>query len=170
MKIFIPILIVALAGCKSQEKVIRHAPGKEAITTATTQAGSHALVYRTKADYFKLVPVLMSVDKSQIVSYPDPADMLSGGRYPLPSRLHKGYMLDNRGIGLNVAFLRMTFSEYSKLDKPPTLKELNNLIIDKDPLLELIDCGLKSSFSDPVAQINKLIDSGKLKNSAIILK
>ena len=56
--------------------------------------GPNILVYKTKKDYRKLVPVILSEDKSQIVSYPDPHDIKTGGDHMLPITLHKGYLMD----------------------------------------------------------------------------
>lgn len=120
------------------------------------------LVYKTKANYNNLVPVLLSDDKKVIVSYPHPNDIKTGSGYSLPVLLHDGYLLDNRGIGKNVAFLKMTYEEYGKLEKPLSVNELYNLILDKDPLVELCNCGVKSSYKNLTKQMNELIDSKKL--------
>lgn len=79
-------------------------------------------------------------------------------------------MLDNREIGENVAFLNMTYEEYAKLKEVPTLKELYGLIIDKDPLIELCNCGVKTVFTDQVKQLNELIDNKKLRTICKIIK
>ncbi len=36
------------------------------------------------------------------------------------------------------------------------------MIIDKDPLLEMYDCGNKNKYKDEVMEINTVIDEGKL--------
>lgn len=38
-------------------------------------AGPHILVYKTKADYSKLVPVIFSEDKKTVVSYLSASDL-----------------------------------------------------------------------------------------------
>jgi len=94
----------------------------------------------------------------------------------LPTLLHEGYLLDNRGLGKNVAFVKINYEDYSKLQTVQTLKELNNLIIDKNPLIELYDCGIRPGSIDEINQINqinqinKLIDSKKLRSKAKVIK
>ncbi len=124
--------------------------------------GPHAIVYKTKANYKRLVPVVLSEDKSRIESYPDPHDVKAGGSAMLPTELHKGYLLDNRGIGANTAFLKMTWEKYAALPTVPSTDELYKMIIDKDPFSSICDCGSKRSFKRPAADLNKLIDSKKL--------
>src|SRR5690606_8395697 len=111
-------------------------------------AGSPVLIYKTKADYNNLVPVILSDDKKEIISYSHPNDLKSGNTFLQPLTLHDGYLLDNKGIGKNVAFLKINYEDYSKLSEVPTLKELHALIIDKDPLIELCDCGVKNAFTN----------------------
>jgi hypothetical protein len=134
------------------------------------KSGLHALIYKTKNDYSNLVPVLLSAAKTEIVSYPHPNDLKLGSRYPLPIFLNNGYLLDNRGIGKNVAFLKLTYQEYSELQNPPTLTELYNYIIDKEPLTELCDCGNKSKFTDIEKQLNNLIDKKILRTTCKTIK
>lgn len=132
--------------------------------------GPHAIVYKTKADYSNNVPVLLSDDKSGIVSYPHPMDIKSGNSYPLPTFLHDGYLLDNRGINKNVAFLKITYEQYAKLAHPLSLQEMTDLIIDKDPLIEMCDCGIRSIFIDLTGQLNQLIDTKKLRTTCKTIK
>jgi hypothetical protein len=132
--------------------------------------GPQVLVYKTKADYNDRVPVILSEDKSKIVSYPHPSDVKIGKGYPLPGRLHGGYLLDNRGIGPRVAFLKTTYAEYAQLESAPTLAELYALITDKDPLLELCNCGAKTGFNSTTTQLNQLIDSKKLRTTCKAIK
>ncbi len=67
-------------------------------------AGPPTIVYKTKGDYNKLVPVLLSNDKSEIISYPHPKALMVGGQLALPTILEKGYLLDNRGVGDRIDF------------------------------------------------------------------
>ncbi|MFZ4545729.1 MAG: hypothetical protein ACOYOA_16890 [Saprospiraceae bacterium] len=133
-------------------------------------SGPPVLVYKTKAVYKNYVPVILSSDKQEIVSYPHPSDVKTGKGLLIPTKLHNGYLLDNKGIGKNVAFLKMTYEEYSKLEKLPSLKELFELIIDKDPLLELCDCGSKSAFVNVTKQLNSLIDKKVLRTKCKEIK
>jgi hypothetical protein len=104
------------------------------------------LVYKTKADYTQHVPVTLSDDKTKIIAYPAPKDLYTNGKLAYPTRLSNGYFLDNRGINLNTAFLKMTYTQYSQLKEVPPLKELYQQIIDKDPLTELCNCGNRLQF------------------------
>ena len=162
MRIALLILIIAFCGCKTT-KTQKESSDKQTEFTPQFVPGPQALIYKTKANYNNLVPVTLTDDKTQIVSYPDPTDIVLDNKYPTPTTLNNGYLLDNRGIGSNVAFLKLTYEEYSKLKSVPTLNELQGLIIDKDPLIELCDCGNKKAFSNPVNQINLLIDSNRLR-------
>ncbi len=121
------------------------------------------VVYKTKKDYRNLVPVTLSDDKSKIVSYPDPKDFTSGSHNWLPGLLHKGYLLDNRGINKNVAYIKLTYNQYANLKRTPTIPELYAMIIDKDPLTEYWDCGQRKDYKDRVKKLNKLIDTKKIK-------
>ena len=117
------------------------------------------LVYKTKADYYQYVPVILSEDKIQIVSFPDIKDIYYKGKLAYPTKLNKGYLIDNRGINKNVAFLNLTYENYSRLEKTPSAKKLMSIILDKDPLVELYDCGMRMTYKNPAEEINKFIDS-----------
>ena len=161
--------ILALAACDSGKSLAQNKKGKTLIRPQFT-AGPPTLVYKTRKDYTNHVPVLLSGDKTKIVSYPDPKDFSNPGKYPLPILLKKGYLLDERGIGLNVAYLRLTYKEYAALEKAPSLSEMMNMVIDKDPLTELCNCGNRQIFADVETQLNDLIDSGNLKTSCKVIK
>ncbi|PSK95295.1 hypothetical protein [Taibaiella chishuiensis] len=121
----------------------------------------HVLVYKMRKDYSKQVPVILSADKKEIVSYPDPVDLGSGME---PVKLKGNYWLDNRGIGADVAFLKLTYKQYAALKKAPSEAELKGMILDASPLKELCDCGPKSAFKQaPAQQLNTWITSGKLR-------
>ncbi len=163
MRIIIPILIIAMTACQPHGKIGRKSQGNSSSTP-------HVLVYKTRADYAERVPVLLSDDRTRIIGYPDPKDVMVNGAYPVPTPLNAGYLLDNRGVGVNVAFLKMTYREYSALQRLPSLDELYGMILDKDPLTELLDLGSRTAFTDPVAEINRLIDTGKVRSTASVLK
>jgi len=127
------------------------------------KAGPPTLVYKTKADYSKNVPVILSEDKSNIVSYPHMSDLKYKGEMAYPTQLEKGYLLDNRGISKNVAFISLTYDEYSKLTNVPSADSLYGLIIDNDPLKVLYDCGNRNQWEDPVVRLNEIIKKRKLK-------
>jgi hypothetical protein len=120
------------------------------------------IIYRTRSDYSMYVPVTLSADKSKIVSYPDIKDIYYNGKLSLPTFLANGFLLDNRGIGLQVAFLEYTYEEYSKLSSTPPATDLMSLLMDKDPLIEMYQCGRRSQYTDIEHELNVLITSGKL--------
>ncbi len=130
----------------------------------------HLLVYKTRGDYKNLVPIVLSDDKSKIVSYPDPHDVKAAGNRLLPTPLHKGYLLDNRGINANTAFLNMTWEKYAALPSAPSADELLSMIKDKDPVVMLCDCGKKSAFKHPAEDINRLIDGKKISKACTTIK
>lgn len=149
------ILAVAFAACMGKNNI--------AFTPDFETPAPQALVYKTKGDYANRVPVLLSEDKTEIIAYPHPADLRVGEAFLTPTTLDDGYLLDNKGIGTNVAFLSYTYEEYSKLAEVPTLKELYDKIIDKEPLAELCNCGSKKALTEPEKQLNSLIKGGKLR-------
>jgi len=152
-----------MSGCKSQQQNnSRSVASKPPVKTQFVAALPHIVIYKTANDYGNNVPVLLSDDKTQIVSYPHPTDLFFGENLALPAQLNNGYLLDNRGIAKNVAFLKYTYEEYEKLKDVPTLHELQRNIIDKDPLTELWDCGKKTNFTDLQKQLNDWIDKNLL--------
>ncbi|MCX6351967.1 MAG: hypothetical protein NTX03_08900 [Bacteroidetes bacterium] len=164
MRVILVAFLIGIFSCKSHKKSV---DAKKLEFTPQYVPGPQALVYKTKADYQNLVPVILSDDKLEIISYPDPKDVAMN---PVPTQLNKGYLLDNRGIGINVAYLKLTYPEYANLKALPSLKELYTLIIDKDPLLELCDCGNKTALKKPSLQLNTLIDSKKLRTTCKPIK
>jgi hypothetical protein len=126
--------------------------------------GPPTIIYKTKKDYSKNVPVMLSSDKSRIVSYPAVSDIGANGNYTYPDILIKNYLLDNRGIGPDVAFLSLTYEEYGRLKEIPPLAELYKMIIDKDPLTEMYNCGNRQQYAKGVEDFNKIIKSGSLQN------
>jgi hypothetical protein len=122
--------------------------------------GPKVIIYKTTKDYSKLVPVTLSDDKKSIASYPDIKDIYFNGILAYPTPLHDGFLLDNRGISANVAFIRLTYEEYSKLPETPTPGELMKMIIDNQPLTVMYNCGSRSSFNETENELNAKIDAG----------
>lgn len=149
------IIILVLSACKGANKIT--------FSPDFATPAPPVWVYKTKADYNNLVPVVLSDDKAEIIAYPHPSDLLVGDTYPVPSILNNGYLLDNRGINKNIAFIKLTYQQYAQLKEAPSLKELDSLIIDRDPLTELCNCGNKKALTDPIKQLNRLIDDKKLR-------
>ncbi|MDR2498667.1 MAG: hypothetical protein LBD28_04430 [Tannerellaceae bacterium] len=148
------LFLLLLPACRtSQQASLAPQPS---MNNRYNSAGPPAIVYKTLGNYDENVPVIMNDARTAIVSYPDPTDL---GPYSKPTPLRNGYLLDNRGINQNVAFLRYTYDEYRSLPQPPTLSELLANIIDKYPLAELIRCGYRHQYAKLVDAMNLLIES-----------
>ena len=117
------------------------------------------IIYKTKADYSKQVPVMLSDDKMKILSYPDVSDIRKQGNNVYPVVLSNGFLLDNRGIGPNVAFMDITYDDFLKNLKTPSAEDLFQQILDADPLLEMYQCGNRYQYEEMVAELNQLIES-----------
>lgn len=171
--IFFSMICLATLGCKTQQKSSNKFTDNASTKVAPQPFGAalaHVIIYKTVKDYRNNVPVILSDDKTQIISYPHPTDLFFGENLALPAQLHNGYLLDNRGIHKNVAFLKFTYGEYSKLKDVPALQELQRNIIDKDPLTELWDCGKKTNFTDIQEQLNEWIDKNLLPEKCIRIR
>ena len=159
--IFLSMIGLAISACTVQQKSnneMRHNAPTKVAPQPFMAAQARVVIYKTAKDYRNNVPISLSNDKTTIVSYPHPADLVLGENMALPAPLHNGYLLDNRGINKNVAFLKYTYTEYAKLKEVPTLQELQRSIIDKDPLTELWDCGNEVNFTNLQQQLNEWID------------
>ncbi len=150
-------LMVALSSCKAIKTPADSTAG-EFLTAWIPSAP--AVIYKTRGDYQNLVPVIMNETRTRIVSYPDPSDLLQGDQLMKPHKLRKGFLLDNRGINEQVAFLNISYEDYSKLATPPNIYEMSLMILDKEPLTELYYCGKRSDYKDLIYELNVLIDRG----------
>ena len=162
MKYF-SLVFLLLFACKHGSKI------QSGVFTPDFSAGPHVIVYKTKADFKNNVPVILSGDKTKIVSYPDPSDIKINDGYPVPTELENGYLLDNRGINSNSAFLQITYQEYAKLDKAQDIATLYNMIIERSPFTEMIDCGNKNAFKNVKDELNAMIKSGQLRKKCKII-
>lgn len=123
------------------------------------------VIYKMKRDYSRNVPVLLSDDKSEIVSYPHPLDLIGmTSKEVMPIRLHGGYYLDRRGINKNVAFLNITYNSYRKLRKPLSIKEIEKLILDRNPLTKILMCTNHTYSEKNIDKINLMIDNGEISS------
>ena len=175
INIVIAALLVLLAGCRSAKKETTVTSDMQKIEmnsmaiTPQLTGGSPAstspivYVYKTKADYLHRVPVLMDEARTRILSYPAPGDLKMGNGLRLPTVLDKGYLLDNKGIGSNVAFLTYTYEEYSQLPTAPSMDDLMSHILDKYPLWEIHAFGLRADYKDIVPELNEKIAEGILQ-------
>lgn len=132
---------------------------KDEMIIGGEQQVAPAIIYKTRADYRNFVPVTLNSDRSAIQSYPAPTDVYYEGQLAVPTELTNGYLLDNRGISTQAAFLDITYEEYSQL-KEINLDFLWKRIQDTTPLLELYHCGNRSDFSNEVEELNMIIQQG----------
>ena len=126
----------------------------------------HLIVYKTRANYDNKVPVTLSTDKKVIQGFPDPSDIR---QVALPEKLHKGYLIDNRGINAHSAFLNMSYAAYSRRTQAPSIKTLYKNLLVKDPFTIICDCGERYHYKNPKAEINKMIDDGTLLKKCKII-
>lgn len=137
---------------------------KDEQSTVKSKAGPKVIIYKTSADYSNNVPVTLSEDKSKIVAYAGIKDIFYKGEFAYPTKLNNGYLLDNRGIDQNVAFLNYTYEQYSKLEATPTSDELLANILNNDPITEMYNCGSRYDYKDLDAELNKAIDENDLSS------
>lgn len=126
------------------------------------EGGMPAIVYKTKGDYNRNVAVMLSEDKTFVEGYPQPKHLFASSLPTYPTELSEGYLLDNQGITPKVAFLDLTYSEYSQLPEAPSQSEMMKRIIDRDPLVEMYDCGNRFQFGDAQKELNALIENDLL--------
>ena len=151
------IFFFLISSCKNQQNipiVEKH----DTIQMNSQRTLAPITIYKTKANYDKYIPVMLSNDKKDIVSFPDVKDVYFKGKLAYPTPLAKGYLLDNRGIGKNVAFLKYTYEEYSKLAETPTKEIMMSMLLETNPLTELYNCNKISS--NDIEEINKFIEKG----------
>lgn len=160
LTLFLSTIIISCSNSKVNKT--KQEEAKKEDVTKKNMTGPKVIIYKTKADYHSNVPVTLSEDKSEIVSYPGIKDVYLNGDLAYPLKLNEGFLLDNRGIDQNVAFLNYTYEQYSSLEKTPDTDELFNNLLDKDPISEMYNCGNKYDFNDIATELNKAIDNQEL--------
>ncbi|MEN8120631.1 MAG: hypothetical protein ABFS35_09805 [Bacteroidota bacterium] len=130
---------------------------KKTSNVPLAMANAPVLIYKTTNNYIDNVPISLSPDKKEIVSYPHPTDLKNGDYYSIPTKLKGGYLLDNRGVSSNTAFLKLTYKEYAELETAPSLTKLKSLIIDNNPFTRLYHCGKRSDFNNLEKDLNEII-------------
>ena len=146
-RVIIFIIVLLVVACGSSKQTVNQ----------SIKANKPFLIYKTRADYYNMIPVIMNADKTKIISYPSPSDVMVDGKLMLPVRLKNGYLLDIRGIAANVAFTSFTYEDYVNLDAAPSINILMSSIIDDDPILELYDCKNLPDIKHDNDKINALI-------------
>lgn len=154
------IMAIILMGCGSQTKAVaEQAPEVERVIKGGAPAARpSAIIYKTVKNYNNNVPVTLNADKSTIVSYPAPTDIYYNGNLALPTQLDNGFLLDNRGIGTNVAFTDYTYEQYAAMKEAPSIEELMHHIIDKNPLIAMYSTNFPRDGKS-IEVYNKLISS-----------
>lgn len=133
-------------------------------------AGPPTIIYKTRAKYTDKIPLTLSEDKTRIVGYPHPKDIYYRGKLAKPVYLRDGFMLDNRGIGPNTCFISMTYEEYALLSRAPALGELEKMIIDRDPVSVIYNCGNRDQFTNVECELRRIIRKGQLDKCRLIKK
>ncbi len=158
-------VIMLTVSCNTGKKATKS--GSEVKRQEIGVASPPVIIYKTRNDYSKNVPVILSEDKSKIISFPAQSDLKKEGEFVYPSQLENGYLLDNRGINQNAAFLRFTYEDYYNMDNIPDAARLMNYIADKEPFTEIYQCGRRGDYQDLINEINKKIKerkTGEFKN------
>ncbi len=152
------VLIFLLPSCSNRRPI--------PVSTVTHQDIMHfipdspVIIYKTRGDYGQYVPVRMNTERTEIVYFPDPAELHYLGKPAMPTKLNQGYWLDNYGIGTDVAFLRFNYKQYILLHSPPPVEIMMQFILDDRPLVEMYQCGYRYEYKDLIYELNVLIDRG----------
>lgn len=137
------------------EQMILHLSNEP--SAAPVAALPPVIIYKTVKDYSRNVPVILSDDKSKIISFPGIRDIYYRNDFAYPVELANGFLLDRRGINENVAFLSYTYEEYSKLARTPSPENLYQKILDRDPVAEMYRCGTSADYHNLVPELNEII-------------
>jgi len=155
------LFLMTIFSCAHKVNKETQKPKDKSEVSVKTSAGPPVFVYKTKKDYYQNVPITLNETKTEIVSYPGIKDIKKNITFTYPTRLENGYLLDNRGIDKNTAFLTLTYEAYSLLKKTPSEIELKEMILDMDPFLELYRCGTRYDYNDIVNELNMKISNGE---------
>jgi len=148
------IAVAASTGCKSSKNTVvkeeittssenvTQQPQVEPVQSRSVYALPNVIIYKTKGDYYKNVPVGLNEEKTAIISYPGITDL----KDQEPVALKHGFLLDKRGVNVNSAFLKYTYGEYMNFETIPSIDELFDAILDADPFTEMYNCGKISDF------------------------
>jgi hypothetical protein len=139
-------------------------------TESTTAMPQPLIIYKTNGDFQNNTPVSVSNDRKHVTGYPAPSDLTFRGQLRKPTPLADGYLLDNRGISQNTAFLTLTYEQYSKLENVPSASELFALIAEKSEITEMWRCKRKSTDSLNIIEARRLIRENRLQEECIKLK
>ena len=144
------VILLMVACCSNKKQSVKNVD----LLLATP----NVIVYKTINDYTNNVAVIMDAERTRIVRYPAPIDVRHGDTYVAPIKLDNGYLLDCFGITKNVVFLDYTFEQYANFSQAPTLDEMMLHIIDKNPLVELWNCGKRAQYKT-IEDVNVVVKS-----------
>ncbi len=147
------ILFTACNSLKQNSTIINFTPDYS--------PGTHIIIYKTKKDYSQNLPVLYDEKKQKITKLFSNKELMANGNILYPIPLQKGYWLDRIGIDTTVAYVSFSIQKYTQSMMPITANMLKSKIIDKNPLLEMYDCG--KIKGDTIKIINEIIKNGMLK-------
>ncbi len=116
------------------------------------------MVFKPYQDVYNLVPVRLSQDKKEVLSYPAASDLPDLGI----QKLENGYLLDLIGVNENTAYLNITINEYKTSSRSFSLKELKSNIGNVNPYLELYECQYDSIKTSVNEALNQWIKIGAL--------
>lgn len=85
-----------------------------------------ALLYKTSGNFNDRVPVQLSTDGKQLVSFPAPTDIPAS---PEPLVLADGWLLSPVGVTASSVFTRWTYAEYRAMKQTPSPDEIMQAII-----------------------------------------
>ena len=139
------------------------------VQSAMPEEDARLIVYRTRTDLYRQVPITLNEAKDRVISFPAPSDLYFEGELALPVKLNDGYLLDRRGIGPHTVFTSFTYKEYSRMDAPPSTQELLDSVIDADPFESIYDCGKAGSYQNLLEELNSKIEAG-MKGCKSLLK
>src|ERR1017187_7906917 len=83
----IVLLLVSVYVCQAQEKHPASPASARASGTVDYSAGPTVVIYKTKKNYDRLVPVTLNEEKTKIVSYPGINDISYNGELAYPIHL-----------------------------------------------------------------------------------
>ncbi len=163
--LFLSILAIALTGCHTAKKTAKNEapatspqPQQNNTVAAAAVPSPPTYIYKTRNDYSQ--NVFVGYANNRITFFPAPSDLYTNGKLATPTPLRNGYWLDNRGISPNIAFLSYTYEEYANMQHVPD--DLYQRILDKDPILEMWDCGPRHTYNDAAKELNKIIQENQL--------
>lgn len=117
-----------------------------------------AQVYKTNGDYNNYVPVQVTDDGKELLSFPDPSDINADAS---PIQMANGFLLDRRGVSENTRFTSYTYTQYAALKQIPSPQELFNSIIPEARIIELVVLPItaQEAYADTSA-VNNIIRTG----------